>query len=152
MESIERTTHFDVPAAPDRVFPLLCPVREYDWIPGWECEVLRAVSGVAEEDCIFRTRFPRDGDPMTWVVSRYEPSERIEFTCFVPESHVMRLKIELERRPDGTRLRWTRRWHSVGARGDAWIASFSEDDYRQIMSRLERLLSHYLATGTMGAP
>ena len=23
------------PAAPERVFPLLCPVREADWLPGF---------------------------------------------------------------------------------------------------------------------
>ena len=63
METIERTDHFDVPATPDRVFPLLCPVREYEWIPGWECDVLHSVSGVAEEDCVFRTRFPGTAIP-----------------------------------------------------------------------------------------
>ena len=25
----------DLPAPPDEVFELLCPVREYDWIPPW---------------------------------------------------------------------------------------------------------------------
>ncbi len=24
-------------AAPDKVFPLLCPTREYDWIDSWKC-------------------------------------------------------------------------------------------------------------------
>jgi len=24
-------------AAPDQVFPLLCPTREYDWIVSWKC-------------------------------------------------------------------------------------------------------------------
>ena len=38
--------HFDAP--PDRVFPLLCPVREYDWIDGWECRMVYAETGVAE--------------------------------------------------------------------------------------------------------
>ncbi len=149
METILRTDTFDVAAPPDRVFPLLCPVREYDWIPGWECELLHSASGVAEEDCVFRTRYPQDGEPMTWVVSRYEPSVRIEFTCFVPDRYVMRLKIALTPRGDRTRLEWTRLWLSIGPRGDEWIASWSEDRHRQRMADLERLLGHYLATGVM---
>jgi hypothetical protein len=26
-----------VSAAPEAVFPLLCPVREYEWLDGWNC-------------------------------------------------------------------------------------------------------------------
>ncbi len=136
-------------APPDRVFPLLCPVREHDWIPGWECELLHSSSGVAEEDCVFRTHYLQDGEAMTWVVSRYEPGRRIEFTCFVPDSYVMRLKIALEPQGKGTRLEWTRLWRSIGPRGDEWIASWSGARHRQRMAELERLLSHYLATGEM---
>ena len=28
-----------VEASPEQVFPLLCPVREYDWIAVWQCEM-----------------------------------------------------------------------------------------------------------------
>jgi Polyketide cyclase / dehydrase and lipid transport len=149
METITRTDPFDVAATPDRVFPLLCPVREYDWIPGWECDLLHSLSGVAEEDCVFRTHYPEDGEAMTWIVTRYEPSTRIEFACLVPGSHVMRLKIVLKPQAGGTRLEWTRRWLSIGPRGDEWIASWSEARHREKMLHLERLLSHYLSTGEM---
>ena len=26
-------------AAPEKVFPLLCPVREDDWLPGWKYQL-----------------------------------------------------------------------------------------------------------------
>ena len=22
------------------IFPLLCPVREFEWVPGWQCEII----------------------------------------------------------------------------------------------------------------
>ncbi len=151
MQTLTRESHFTVPAPPARVFPLLCPVLEYRWLPHWRCELLHSTSGVAEEDCVFRTDFP-DVGPMTWAVSRYEPPARIEFTCFAPEIGVHRLKIGLTAADGGTRLDWTRRWLSTGPTGDAWIAAFSDEGETKRMDNLRRLLSHYLATGEMLQP
>jgi hypothetical protein len=148
METLTRTDRFEVPARAGEVFPLLCPVLEYKWIPEWRCEMLHSISGVAEENCVFRTRFP-DGDPMTWVVSRYEPARRIEFTCFVPDLYVMRLKIALAEKDGITGLEWTRGWLSLGPAGDRWIAGWSESEHRKHMDRLRDLLASYLATGEM---
>lgn len=150
MQTITRTDSYVVPASAADVFPLLCPVLEERWIPGWRYELLHSLSGVAEEDCVFRTDFPDTG-PMTWVVTRYAPPTRIEFCCFVPDLLVMRLKIALASDPRGTRLEWTRNWLSLGARGDAWLASWSEQEHRQKTDRLRALLTHYLETGEMGA-
>jgi hypothetical protein len=27
-------------APPEKVFPLLCPVREADWVPGWQYRLI----------------------------------------------------------------------------------------------------------------
>lgn len=151
MQTLTRAHHFTVPAAPERVFPLLCPVLEYQWIPHWRCDLLHSVSGVAEEDCVFRTASPRDG-AMTWVVSRYEPPARIEFTCFVADTCVFRLKIALTAEGAGTRLDWTRRWLSVGPQGDAWLADWSESEHEKSMDFLRRALTHYLTSGKMLPP
>jgi uncharacterized protein YndB with AHSA1/START domain len=151
MPTLTRTFHFAIPAPPERVFPLLCPVLEYRWIPGWKCELLHSASGVAEEDCVFRTDFP-DAGPMTWVVSRYAPPARIEFTCFVPDGLVHRLKIALTAVDGATRLDWTNRWLAVGPRGDAWIAARTAEADAKKMDNLRRLLTHYLDTGKMLQP
>lgn len=42
-------------APPDAVFPLLCPVEEEKWVPGWKPAFVISSSGVAERDCIFQT-------------------------------------------------------------------------------------------------
>jgi hypothetical protein len=151
MQTLTRLTSFTVSAAPAQVFPLLCPVLEYQWIPHWRCELLHSVSGVAEEDCVFRTE-PHGGGPMTWVVSRYEPPTRIEFTCFVADLYAFRLKIALRAESDATRLDWTRRWLSLGPRGDAWIAAWSDTEHAKMMDNLRRMLTHYLANGEMLRP
>ena len=42
-------------APPAAVFPLLCPVREADWIDGWNPLLVLSHSGLAEPDCVFVT-------------------------------------------------------------------------------------------------
>ena len=39
----------------DEVFPLLCPVRERDWLDGWEFRMIHSSSGLIEKDCVFAT-------------------------------------------------------------------------------------------------
>jgi len=151
LPSVTRTQRFIVPAEPARVFPLLCPVREFDWIPTWHAEILHSVSGVAEEDCVFRTE-AHDGAAMTWVVSRYEPPTRIEFTCFVPGHYVFRLKISLEPVAGGTQLTWTRHWLATAPADAAFSAATAVEDFDTKMAALEGLLVHYLRTGEMLRP
>ena len=148
--SAQRSWHevMRLDAAPERVFPLLCPVLEYEWIDRWTCEIVHTRSGVAEEGCIFRTRSAVEGQ-MTWIVSRYEAPWRIEFACFVPGSHTMRLKLELRAEGGGTWLGWTREFTATSPAGELWVKAFPEADHDAMMVRLERELSHYLRTGTM---
>src|SRR5208283_1284485 len=40
----------------DKVFPLLCPVREYEWFNDWKCTMVYSESGVAENNCVFYTK------------------------------------------------------------------------------------------------
>jgi hypothetical protein len=58
-------------AEPSTVFPLLCPVREADWIDGWDPRLVLSHSGFAEPDCVFVTEAgQRDA---IWYVTRHEP-------------------------------------------------------------------------------
>ena len=134
-------------APPDRVFPLLCPVLEYDWIATWQCEMVNTLSGVAEEDCIFRTTRPGDGE-MTWITTRYEANRAIDYTGFVAGSHIMRLKIALAPTGSGqTRLNWTRRFLALTPAGAEFVAAYTREKHDTMMSGLHASLTHYLATG-----
>lgn len=59
---IEFTKTWPVQASPAEIFPLLCPVREYDWLESWRCEMVHTESVAAEEDCILRTELPGHRD------------------------------------------------------------------------------------------
>ena len=135
---------------PARVFPLLCPTREYDWIEPWDCELLFSRSGYAELDCVFATAFPGDasdtGGPEVWVCSRHEPDARIEFVR-VGAHRAMRYEITLAPEGDGTRLRWRQVVTALDAEGDREVAALDETAYAGKMRMLESMLAHYLDTG-----
>ena len=136
-----------VAAEPEAVFPLLCPVREFDWIPVWDCEIVYTESGLAEEGCVFQTDLAGDGIKDTWVVSRYEPAERISFVR-VNELRAIRYDIRLEGDGEGsTTLYWEQEITALTDEGDRHVAGQREEDFERMVREEERMLAHYLATG-----
>lgn len=136
-----------VGAEPETIFPLLCPVREHDWIPAWECELVYTESGVAEEGCVFQTDKEGGGGRDTWVVSRYEPPQRISFVRVNP-LRTIRYDVYLE--PDGggsTTLRWEQEITALDEDGDRHVAALRAEDFAGMIASGERLLEHYLTTG-----
>jgi hypothetical protein len=135
-------TH-EVDAPPEAVFPLLCPVREYEWVEGWSCEMVFSESGVAEENCIFRTGGAPHG-LSTRCVTRYEPPVRIQFVV-VAADMVLRLTITLERTSRGTKLHWERLFTGLTGEGNAHAG-----DQRVERDRgLGEQLNCFLRTGKM---
>jgi hypothetical protein len=135
-------------ATPERVFPLLCPTREYDWIEPWRCRLIRSDSGFAEEDCIFVTDFPSEGEDV-WVVSVYRPDEEIQFVRF--NGHrAIRYSIRLTGNGDGTTTaEWKQIITGLNEEGNRLVQGLTDEAYQQRISALERRLNHYLTTGEM---
>jgi hypothetical protein len=132
-------------AAPARVFPLLCPVREADWIDGWNPKLVITQSGVAEPDCVFVTAAePADA---IWVVTRHEPDRFVEMLKISPGVTVCRLTIALRAAGGGCEAEVTYRHTSLGPAGDAYITDFTEAHYAAFMVNWERRLNHYLDHG-----
>lgn len=90
-KTFEYETELEAP--PERVFPLLCPVREREWIPGWRARVVYSQSGYAEDNALFRTHVDM-GE--LWVTTRFEPdSFRVEYTVVIRNHAVLRLDLAL---------------------------------------------------------
>ena len=60
---ITRTYRQRINARPETVFPLLCPVKEVQWLDGWEYDMVFSRSSFVEEGCVFMT--PGDGEADT---------------------------------------------------------------------------------------
>ncbi|MDH3936694.1 MAG: hypothetical protein OEV68_05125, partial [candidate division Zixibacteria bacterium] len=83
----------------ESLFALLCPTTEYDWLPGWSCELLHSDSGYAEYNVVIRTSF--FGAEEIWVCTRYEPNKAIEYAR-TSENQCGKMEISLVDHGDGT--------------------------------------------------
>jgi hypothetical protein len=146
---IIRSYIMNIDGTPNDVFPLLCPVREYDWIQPWQCEIVYTDSGIAELDCVFKTNFPDDGPEDTWVVSRYEPDKYIEFVR-INSLRSIRYSIELNQQDNGsTQAKWEQVITGLNSEGDVFVAGLTDETFFERMETLQNMINHYLKTGEM---
>jgi len=143
-----------IQAAPKAVFPLLCPVREDDWLPGWAGRrvIVQTASGVAERGCVFLTTDPTHVDTV-WVTTRYEPETGlIEYVHVWPGEEVVALMLTVEADGPGSRVHIR---HTVvplpGAEEEALENRWSADTFDPFMANWERWMNHYLSTGELAS-
>lgn len=144
---VSRTYTQKLVGPPEAVFPLLCPVREADWIQGWDPLLVVSASRLAERDCAFVTAaLPSNA---TWYVTRHEPDAGfVEMIKLTPSVTACRLTIQLRAAAGGSEADVTYCHTSLGAEGDAFVAAFTEDYYHEFMRDWEGRLNHYLRHGT----
>ncbi len=133
--------------SPQTVFPLLCPVREAEWVPDWNPELVVSHSGVAEVDCVFVT--PGSPESSIWVITHHDPENyQLEMIKVTPNHTVAKLEIELaDDGHQGTSATIAYTYTSLSPQGDAFLETFTEDWYQDFMRGWEQALNHYLATG-----
>lgn len=146
---ITRTYVQKIEAAPDKIFPLLCPVRESEWLEGWQCQIIYSRSGLAEKDCIFKTS--RDGEAETvWTMTEYDRDKFIEFLMVTPGSRVGRLEIEIiQTSADTSDVHISYTFTALAEAGNLFIDAYTEDLFNQRMQWWERSMNHFLATGRL---
>lgn len=133
--------------SPKEIFPLLCPVREYDWIEQWDCELLYTESGVNELGCVFKTHFPKQEEEL-WITSRFEPDRCVEFVKTTANKAVL-FKIDLEASAEGTKLIWTQKIIGLSETGNQLVESTNPDDFTGMIKNSEKFLDYYLTNGEM---
>jgi hypothetical protein len=137
-------------APPEKVFPLLCPVREADWVPGWRYRLIYSESGVAECGCIFITP-NEDGTEITWVVTDYDPASfRIAFVWVNPGSVAAQISISLSRRAEvlghtSALIRYI--YTGLSTAGNLDIERYDQAWFQRKMQSWEAAINHYLQTG-----
>jgi len=154
------------PAPPAKVFTLLCPVREADWLPGWRYRLIYSGSGVAELGCIFTTpnsgaREPLEGadrsvratheaPETTWIVTEHDPAAfHIAYVWVSPGRVAAELRIQLLPTDQGetqTRIRY--RYTGLSPEGNREVESYDAEWFRKKMHAWESAINHYLRTGT----
>jgi len=138
---------------PEQVFPLLCPVRETDWIPGWTTDWVISNSGLAERDCIFQTppRPDAGGTASIWVITDHDrEAYEVEMIKVTPGFTIGKLEISLSSQgPTTTNATIVYEFTSLGPLGDTYLETFTAEWYEKFMRVWERQMNHYLETGEL---
>ncbi|MCI5083781.1 MAG: hypothetical protein MRY78_18935 [Saprospiraceae bacterium] len=131
------------------IFPLLCPVREKDWLDGWEYEMIYSKSGLAEENAVFTTP-NEDGQPTVWQIIAYDSENyKIGFLRIRAGYEVVRIHIELTERADElTDCHISYRYTGLSEERNAFIENELESEFRESMKWWEKALNYYLETNT----
>ncbi len=139
-------------APPERVFPLLCPVAELEWVPGWRPDLVLTNSGVVEPGCVFVT--PAKPADAIWIVTHHDPeNHEVEMHKVTPEHTVCRLTIALAADgPNRTHAEITYSYTALSPAGEAFLEEFTESWYTTFMQEWEQALNHYLTTGKQIEP
>ena len=135
-------------APPDKVFPLLCPVREAEWVPNWNPRRVISDSGVGEKDCVFITEAaPQDA---VWVITRHdEQAGKLEIIKVTVDHTVCKVEIALTASATGTAAEISYGYTAIGAAGEAFLKEFTPQWYERFMQDWEEALNHYLSTSQM---
>ncbi len=145
---VTRTYCQTINAAPARVFPLLCPVREAEWLDGWQYTMIYSESGLIEEGAVFSTPHPGEADTV-WIVTRHDPRRReIEFTRFTPASRVCVLRVGVRAKDeDKSFVDISYTYTATAPAGNAFIQDFTEDAFLGAVEFWEKSVNYYLETG-----
>jgi|GEM_PF-505291 len=132
-------------AAPDRVFPLLCPVREEKWLPGWKdiCELIYSESGYNETGCVFRLH--ESFGEAVWTCLRFDPAVReVVFHVCVRDMMVYLFSIRLHETGEGTTdAVFEYVYTAISENGNEWIAHHTDETVREGVNYLGRTLEYF---------
>jgi len=142
-----------IKGTPGQIFPLLCPVREYDWIPGWKTDWVITRSGLAEPGCTFQTppRPGEDGVASIWMITRHAAATcEVEMVKVTPGFTVGKLQFSMSPADDKlTLVTIAYEFTSLSARGDAFLDGFTAQSYEGLMQAWENEMNHFLKTGEL---
>lgn len=144
---VSRTYTQSLIAPPEKVFPLLCPVRETEWVNHWNPRLVISASGLIEPDCVFV--MPDEPSDAIWVVTQWNPdSFFVEFIKVTPGFTVGKIDIQL--RPgknEQTLADITYCFTALSPKGAEFVNRFTEDYYESFMKEWESEINYFLQTG-----
>ena len=137
-----------VNAEPSRVHALICPVKEAEWLDGWDYDLIFSHSGVAEPGCVFISRSPGEKDTIWLITKRDDQTFETEFARITPESRVTHVVVRIE---DGgnhkSRVDITYTITALTEAGNTFSDNFTEENFIKDMKFWEATMNLYLETG-----
>ena len=147
-ERMTREYQQTIHTTPEKIFPLLCPVREADWLDGWQYNMLYSKSGLVEEGAVFST--PCEGEEDTvWVVTKHDPKTYlIEFVRFTHRSRTCVLKIAVKSKDgNSSYVDVSYTYTGITPEGNDFLNHFTEDAFLGAVIFWEKSMNYFLETG-----
>jgi hypothetical protein len=134
--------------SPEMVFPLLCPVREKDWIDGWDYKMIFSKSGLIEKGCVFSTSHHGSAETI-WYVTDHDPSShRIQFLRVTPNEEVVKIDITLSDNGNGTTTSLIcYQYTGLTESKNQWIGQELDSEFEKNMVYWEKAINHFLQNG-----
>lgn len=133
-----------IEALPARMFALLCPEREKEWVPGWTAHMIHSASGLVENAAVFAT--PGTAGDTLWYTVTHIPLQQVRFVRFQPEGVLVDIDIhvqsagELRSQVD---IRYT--FTATSAQGAASVRSFTQEHWLEMMTEWQNDMNRWLA-------
>lgn len=145
---LTRTHRQTIEAPPETVFPLLCPVREAEWLEGWGYHMIYSESGLVEEGAVFSTA--SEGEPDTvWIVTRHDRhAHEVEFARFTPGSRTCVLRLAVTARDaQSSYVDVTYTYTGLSPAGNDFLDHVTAQAFREGVIFWEASMNHFLRTG-----
>ncbi len=135
-------------AAPEKVFPLLCPVREADWLDGWRYNMIYSESGLVEEGAVFSTPYEGEEDTV-WIVTKHDSKTyKVEFARFTYNSRTCVLKIAVKSKDEiSSFVDISYTYTGITDAGNNFIENFTEETFLEAVTFWEKSMNYFLETG-----
>ncbi len=140
----------------DKVHALICPVREVEWLEGWDCRMIYSRSGLAEEGCVFTSRSGAEPETLWVIAVRDDARRRTRFVRVTPDSRLAMVDIHVTPSAENTaKVSIAYTITALTEDGNRFIEAFTQAAFEEDMRFWEATMNHYLETGRplpMGNP
>lgn len=145
---VSRSYVQSIQAPPSAVHSLICPVKEAEWLDGWDYQMIFSHSGLAEKGCVFTSRSAGEKDTIWLITKKDDAAHETVFARITPDSRVAEVTVRAE---DGgqqtSRVHITYTITALNEAGNRFIENFTEENFIKDMKFWEATMNHYLETG-----
>ncbi len=129
----------------EEIFPLLCPVREKEWLQDWDYNMIYSESGYAEKGCIFDTN--NNYGSYRWIITKHDSdSHEIQFIKIMRDKIIVIIDIDLEEKSEKLIL-CNIQYDFIPLCDEASEGMYkenTEEDFNKHMKKWEDSLNYYL--------
>lgn len=132
----------------EKLFSILCPAREADWIPGWTADIIYSESGYAEDMCVFTTDKTNPVGPGVWTFTGYKKNEYVQFVKY-NKNTVLYCIITIIDNKDGTvSAEWNTSITAVTGEANKMLEMMDTDtEVSNLKNSIQNMIQYYLENG-----